>query len=170
MIVTQAVETKRAQRRELKFNAIDDLIAELDRIQNAHDDRALNTTGNWSPGQNLQHCARVWVCGIEGFPPAMKPPFFVKWIASALFKKRAMSGQTAPAGIKLPRQASPILPDAEVPFEQGMREFRDQIARIERGERFTAYSPIFGEMTHEQWLNLQLGHCQLHLGFLQPGD
>lgn len=163
------VNTKQAQRRDLKFNSIDDLSAELDRIQHAHDAGTLSTTGNWSPGQNLQHLAIVWKAGIDGFPPEMKPPFFIKWPARWLFKKRATAGETAPAGIKLPKQASKIIPVAQVAFDQGMHQLREQIARTTGGERFAAHSPIFGDMTHEQWTNLQLGHCQLHLGFLQPG-
>ncbi len=164
------INTRKADRRELKFGSLADLSAELDRLQQAHDAGTLTTTGNWSPGQNLQHCAKVWGCGIDGFPSEMKPPVVLKWIASALFKKRAMSGKTAPAGFRLPKQAAAFLPDDHgVSFEQGMREFRTQIARVERGEKFTAVSPIFGAMTHDQWLNLQMGHCQLHLGFLKPG-
>ncbi len=164
------INTKKADRRELKFGSLADLSAELDRIQHAHDAGTLSTTGNWSPGQNLQHCARLWRFAIDGFPPEANPPAPVRWVATLLFKKRAVSGAVPPAGLRLPEK-TPFLPDrGEVPFEQGMREFRDQIARTLHGEQFTAVSPIFGAMTHDQWLNLQMGHCQLHLGFLQVGD
>lgn len=167
---TTAVSTKHADRRELRFNSVDDLVAELDRIQAAHDAGTLTSTGNWSPGQNLQHCARVWRCGLEGFPPEMKPPAIFKFFAKLMYKKRATAGQTAPAGIRLPKVADPIMPDPQgVSFDTGMREFRAEIARTQRGERFTAVSPIFGAMTHDEWTRLQLGHCQLHLGFLKPG-
>lgn len=162
------INTKKAHRRHLTFRSIDDLAAELDRIQRAHDAGALSTTGNWTPGQNLQHCARLWRFAIDGFPPEASPPAPVRWVATLLFKKRATSGATPPAGIKLPAKV-PFLPDMESPasFEQGMGELREQISRIENGERFTARSTVFGAMTHEQWLNLQLAHCTLHLGFLQ---
>lgn len=162
------IDTKKAHRRELQFDTIADLAAELDRIGRAHDAGTLTTTGNWTPGQNLQHCARVWSFAIDGFPSTMKPPFFIRWIAQSLFKRSAVSGRTAPAGLRLPKEAGPMLPEAQVAFEQGMREFRDQIARTQRGEQFTKPSPIFGELTHDQWQRLQLGHCQLHLGYLQP--
>ena len=52
-----------------------------------------------------------------------------------------------------------------------MRDLRETIARVkEKGEEFSHPSPIFGEFTHEEWTRLQLGHCQLHLGFMHPGE
>ncbi|MCP4512885.1 MAG: DUF1569 domain-containing protein [Fuerstiella sp.] len=29
-------------------------------------------------------------------------------------------------------------------------------------------SPFFGKLTRQQWLQLHLGHCSHHLGFLVP--
>lgn len=46
---------------------------------------------------------------------------------------------------------------------------RRQIQRVQDGERFTQASPIFGKLSHEQWVNLHLKHAELHLGFLDPG-
>ena len=36
-------------------------------------------------------------------------------------------------------------------------------------ERFTHDSPIFGKLTHEQWITLNAGHATLHLSFLDLG-
>lgn len=163
-----AVNTKKAPRRTLKFASLHDLEHELGALQAAQAAGTIRSTGNWTPAQNLQHCARVWKAGLDGFPADMKPPAWLKWGAQLLFKKRAVTGATAPAGIKLPPQARPFMPDDAVTFDEAMAQFQAEIGRTKSGERFTAISPIFGTMTHDQWQRLQLGHCQLHLGFIHP--
>ncbi len=163
------VNTKQSERRELKYNSIADIERDLDVLQAANTAGTIATTGNWSAGQNLEHCAKVWRAGIDGFPPEMKPPMILKMMCKVFFKKKAISGATPPAGIKLPKEAKPFLPDDDVTFEQGMADFRTQIERTKSGEKFTAVSPLFGVFTHDEWQQVQLGHTQLHLGFVQVG-
>jgi hypothetical protein len=51
-------------------------------------------------------------------------------------------------------------------FDAGMSQLRAQITRTRAGEPFDKPSTLFGHLTHDQWLRIQLGHCQLHLSFL----
>jgi uncharacterized small protein (DUF1192 family) len=164
------VNTKKAERRELAFKCTGCLKKELDRIEAAHRAGTLTTTGNWTPAQGFEHCARTWSAALDGFPPTFKPPAAVKLAAKLLFKKKAVSGQTAPAGIKPPKAVTDALevgPEAD--FDETLAHLRAQIARTDAGEKFAHPSPLFGELTHDQWLKLQLGHCQSHLGFMHPG-
>lgn len=160
------VNTKQAPRRALAFQSMAELSAELDRIEAAHRAGTLRTTGNWSPGQILQHVGKFMRFPIDGFPPG-KPPWLVRVLVQMFFKKKAIQGAPPPPGIKLPAGAAYLLPDDSVSFEAGMSLLREQMARIARGERFTHPSPLFGDLTHEEWTKLQLGHCALHLGFLK---
>ncbi len=160
------VNTKQAPRRLLKFASMAELSAELDRIEAAHRAGTLRTTGNWSPGQILQHVGKFMRFPIDGFPPG-KPPWLVRAIVQIVFKKKAIQGAPPPPGIKLPAGAAYLLPDDSVSFDAGMAFLREQIARIGRGERFAHASPLFGKLTHEQWTKMQLGHCAMHLGFIE---
>lgn len=163
-----SVNTRKAPRRALRFAGLDDLIAELDRIQQAHDAGSLRTTGNWTAGQILGHLAAFWQAAIDGFPPEMAPPWAVRVAARLLFRRKAISGATTPAGFKPPRAARAHMEfGPETTFEAGMSSLRAQIERTRRGERFAKPSPLLGELTHDEWLRLQLGHCQLHLGFVE---
>ena len=166
--VTQApVNTRKAARRELKLTTLDDLTAELDRIQEACDTGTLRTTGNWTAGQVLAHLATFWKCALDGFPPDMKPPVVVIILCRVLFKRKAASGAAPPPGFKSPPNVRKHLehtPDTS--FEEGMLQLRAQIERTRRGEPFDKPSPLFGIFTHDEWQRLQLGHCQLHLSFL----
>lgn len=162
------INTRQAPRRTLRFRSLDDLEAELDRIEQAHAAGALRATGNWTPGQILQHLAIFWAAGIDGFPAEMKPPALLVVAAKLLLKRRATSGVTTPAGFRLPRKARPHLEPPQTSFEDGMAALRAQIARTRAGESFSHPSPLFGKLTHDEWQRLQFGHCQLHLGFLHP--
>jgi len=158
------VDTKTADRRDLRLSTLDDLRAELDRVQTAHDTASLRHTGNWTPGQILQHLAIFMECALDGFPG--RAPFFVRWIAIPLFKKKAVSGVPMPPGFKLPKQASFMLPGDATTFEQGMDRLRSVLARLDADEKFTQPSPLLGRLSHEQWVRIQLGHASMHLGFL----
>ncbi len=67
------VNTKTAERRDVSFRTLEDLVADLDRVEAAHRAGTLTHTGNWTPGQVIQHCAIFMRCAMDGFPPG-KPP------------------------------------------------------------------------------------------------
>ncbi len=162
-------ERKQAQRRTLRYSTLEDLSRDLDSIEAGHRAGTLDTTGNWTPGENLHHCSRFWGYAIDGFPDEMRPPWLVKKMAQVLFKSKAVQGHPAPPGFSLPVKVQPLLgPREGISFEEGMAAMRAQVARTKSGERFDKPSPLFGEMTHDEWLNLQLGHCSMHLSFLHP--
>lgn len=162
------VSTRRASRRKLHFHCLNCIAAELGRIEAAHASGTLTTTGNWTPGENIDHCAKLFEFALDGFPS--RAPWFVRAVASLFLRRRATSGRTAPAGFRLPKDAAYMLPTPGIPFEQSMARLRGSLARITAGERMSRPNPIFGPMSHEEWVRMQCGHCQLHLGFLHyPG-
>jgi hypothetical protein len=161
------VNTKTAERRALAFGDVEALWAELDRIEAAQGAGVLRTTGNWTAAQGLEHCARLWRAAYDGFPEDARPPAVLKAVAKMFFKAKAVRGETAPAGMKPPaaiRRAFEVGP--EIAFDEAMGNMRAQVGRTRAGERFSRESPLFGRLSHDEWLGLQLGHCQLHLGFL----
>ena len=162
------IRTRHASRRSLHFHCLNCVAAELDRIEAAHAAGTLTTTGNWTPGENIDHCTKLFEFALDGFPSSA--PWFVRAVASMFLRRRATSGRTAPAGFKLPKDAAYMLPMPGIPFEQSMARMRRCLARIAAGERMTRPNPLLGPMTHDEWVRMQCGHCQLHLGFLHyPG-
>lgn len=159
------VDTKMVERRDVAFRCFGSIREDLDRIQSAQDAGTLRTTGNWSAGQVLWHCGKFMQCALDGFPNTAPAP--VRWMASLMFKKKAVKeGEPFPAGFKLPKQASFLIPDASTTYEEGMRYLREQVSRVEGGEKFTAMSPLLGTLTHDEWEILQRKHCMLHLSFV----
>ena len=160
------INTKTAPHRELSFNCINCLKGELDTLQTAHDAGKLTNTGNWSPGQILQHVAKFFGFAMDGFEA--RAPWLVRTILTLLFKKKALGPDPMPRGLKLPAKAKSLLPDESPSFEDGMSHLRAMIHRIENGNKLTHPSPIFGTLAHEQWMTIQLKHAAMHLGFLNP--
>ena len=163
------IDTKNAPRRQLDFRTLADISAELDRLEAAHREHGLKQTGNWTPGQNLDHLARFMQRTFDGFESLAPAPFRAV-MRLVFFKAFTAPGKPIPAGYKLPKQAAPLLPPPEVSTEQGLSNLRAQIARAARGERMTQKSPLIGPLTHEQWETVHAKHAALHLGFIAPAS
>lgn len=159
------IDTKKAARRELSFHCTGCLKEELARIEAAEAAGTLACTGNWTPGEILDHVALTWEFAFDGWPAEAKPPFWMR-LFGRLLKKRVTSGATTPAGIRLPKEASFLMPTPGAPFGPALARLRAVLDRIDRGEQATATSPMFGPMTHDESTRLNLGHAQLHLGFV----
>ena len=163
--MTTSINTKKAPRRELAFHCNGCVNADLASIEAAHIAGTLAHTGNWSEGEILDHVAKMWEMAFDGFPPESTPNFAIKIIAR-LMKGRMTSGKTLPAGFQLPANARFMLPTTGTSFDEGMQRMRAVLGRLDRGEQMTATSPVFGKMSHDEWMRLHLGHAQLHFGFL----
>lgn len=150
------VNTKQADRRTLQFTTLDDLTAELDRLEAS--ESTLRTTGNWSPGQILSHLAE-WIDGyLDNI--TVKIPLPLKLIGP-LFKKRFMTRGYAP-GLPVPGGMLP----PECTFEDGLRRLRTALLRIDAGESLGGPNPFFGTLTHDEAVEIHLRHCEHHLGYL----
>ena len=163
------VNTKTAARRHLFFKCMGCLRGELDRIEAAHRAGTLTTTGNWTPGQNLDHCAVPLEEGLDG--STKKVPFVVRMFAK-LIKPMLLKAKpdAMRPGFNVGKSNPELMPSPGVTFEQGMARIRKTLARIEAGERMTKPSPWLGAMTHEEWVRLNLNHTAMHFGFLTyPG-
>lgn len=163
-----AVNTKESPHRELRFATIDELKAEIDRVESAVEVDAAQANGNWSVGQICQHVGKFVMFSIDGFDG--KAPWIVRVVAQLLFKKQALGPKPMPRGIQLPKQAASMLPEPEIAAGDGIAFLRAQLARIDAGERMTQPSPIFGSMTHDQWMHVHLKHAAGHLGFVSYGS
>jgi hypothetical protein len=69
-------------------------------------------------------------------------------------------------GFRNPPEAAVLKPDASLTLDVATAYFRQQNARIRRGERMTQECSIDGPYSHEQWVYIHLRHAELHLSFL----
>lgn len=155
------------------YNSIDELKAELDRIEASHQAGTLKVTGNWSAGKIFDHCSKPMKLAFDGFfdeqGKPIKFPFYIRFFGVFLLKPMLGRSHMKP-GIKLPAAASSMLPADDCTFEQGIEALREQLARMDHGETMTAKSPLLGKMTHKQWVLMHIDHCRMHFGFIDCGE
>jgi len=154
---------KVAGQRMLRFESIDQAMAEAERLAEAEQAGRLRRLGNWTLGQTLGHLA-AWVeYAYTGAP--IKAPFFVRWFLR-LQKRKILYGPMR-AGAKIPGVGGGTLATEILPLEEGRGRYRRAMERL-KIEVPTAPSPVFGRLTHEEFIALTLRHSELHLGFQIP--
>jgi len=159
-----AINTKKAPRRDLRFQSIDEAIAEIDRIVAAETSGALRATGNWTAGQVFNHLATWLNFGWDGFPSSVNPPWFVRAVLR-LMRRRYIHKPTG-AGVRIPGLPGGTLGIEPVTTQEGARRLKAALIRLRNGEPARHHSPAFGPMTEEDRVQFQLRHCELHMGFL----
>jgi uncharacterized protein DUF1569 len=164
-IMAQRVDTaKVADRRTLRFNTIDDLLQEMNRIEAAERSGKLKALGNWTAGQNFGHLAGWIDFGWNGYP--MKPPpWFIRFLIKMRLKSYMRKGM--PAGVKIPGIKGGTLAIDPLSTAEGAARLRKSLDRLKRGEPPKFNSPAFGNMSESDRVQLNLRHAELHLGFLK---
>ncbi|MFL5245711.1 MAG: DUF1569 domain-containing protein [Gemmataceae bacterium] len=156
-----SVDTRKvADRRELHFNTVEDILADLDDISR----KKVRALGNWTPGQVYRHLATTMNSSIDGFGFTAPWPF--RMIGKLIMKKRLMNKPMSP-GFKLPANAAKVLEPAPTGDDEGLATLRSALHRLQT-ESKRARSPFLGELTREEWNRMHCRHAELHLSFLTP--
>ena len=149
--------------RNLRLESIEAALAEIDRLVAADREGRLIRHGNWPLGQTLAHLA-TWVeFALDGYPQEVTPPFPIRLIAR-LLRNRILTKGMAP-GMRLRNVPGGTLGLESVDTTEGVRRLRTALERL-RTTAPTIPNPVFGPLTHKQWIQLNLRHAELHLGFL----
>ena len=119
---------KVAGRRTLRFESIDQMMAEVDRVVEAERAGRFTRLGNWTLDQTLGHLA-VWAEYSYTNAP-IKAPFFIKWILR-LRKQKFLYGPMR-AGIRIPGVKGGTLATEPMGLDQGLGRLRHVMDRLER--------------------------------------
>jgi len=154
-----------ATRQELRFGNLQEVLDDLDRlVQNGW-----VTTKNWDLSQTCEHLADWMTFPIDGFP---KSPFVVAMIVSLVRVTRGRS--ILQKLIREQRMAynQPTIPktvhQAKSDFKPSVERLRNTIHRLTDYQGRIQPSPLFGPLTHDELVGLQLAHCAHHLSLLMP--
>ena len=149
-----------AEHRELRFESIDDAMAEAERLSACE----TRTTGNFSLGQIYEHLARTLevVLGERKMPPVAFPMRMMARLMRPMVLKKASTG------FKLPAAAQGVLwPTEDVSDEAGLAHLRETFGRFKSADSLPKHV-FFGNMTRSQHDKLQCRHFETHLGFVHP--
>ncbi len=160
------IDTKRVKgRRTLKFATAQEAITEIERLIAAERAGKLEKLGNWSLGTALNHMAEFIDYAYDGFPPDLNPPAVIKFILK--FMKGTFLKRPLPAGYRIPDQADGTKATQPVELDIGAARCLKSWKRLASTVPKLTH-PIFGPLTHEEWIAGHLRHAELHLSFYIP--
>jgi hypothetical protein len=153
------------QRRPLVFNDLDEVVRDAEALLAGGYEKA----GNWDLAQLAGHLAEWLRFPVEGFPKAPAPIRAVFWVIRRLFGRKKLltylETKSFPAG-------KPTFPETVPPTGGDPREAVEKLRRsVERLKGHTGPivpSPLFGDMTRDEAVRMQLVHAAHHLSFLVP--
>lgn len=157
-------DTKTAGWRELRFQSLVELRAEVERLLVADRQGTLKVSGNWTAGQNLGHLASWIEWGFDGYPPSVKTP---PWILRVVLKlmKHSMLNKPMRRGVRLPGVQGGTYGTEPCETQAGGARLLNALDRLKTtAPRYPSLA--LGQLSHEEAIQLHLRHCELHLGFL----
>jgi len=161
------INTLQVERRTLHLRSIDELLAELDRIEQAEKAGTLRAVGNWTPGQILGHVAAWIEYGWSGYP-IKSPPWPISWLLRRTLKRTLREGLKS--GVKIPGVAGGTTGTEPLETDVALQRLRTALQRLQAAEPVQYESPAFGPMSQADRVTLQLRHAELHLSYLVLGD
>ncbi len=128
-----------------------------------------SSSGNWNLSQVCGHL-NDWIgYAVDGYPVPAAPIRLLLWSMKVTIGRKQLE-QILESGFrdKLPTMPATVYaPDADTD-EQAVERFAESIHRFQAHQSEYAASPIYGTLTRDQALRLQLQHCAHHLSFLTP--
>lgn len=148
--------------RPLALRTLNDVVAEAERLAQAEAAGTLKAHGNWSLGQTLGHLAAWMEYPYDGYPEGVRAPWFVR-IMARLLKRRLLSQPLKP-GYRIPGSPHGTYGTEPMLTAAGLERLRLAAERMASTPP-PGPNPIFGPMSHQEWIHLNTNHANLHLGF-----
>ena len=149
-------------RRHPRFNDVDEAIRDAQALAQAERQGTLRAVGNWELGQAVGHVAYWARAPFEGYPPMRRPPWLLR-VITALLKRRLLT-HGFPAGVRIPGTPEGTFGLDRMPTDQALEELRAAFARL-ASQPPPGENPVFGPLSHDEWIKLNLRHAELHFGF-----
>ncbi len=147
-------------KRSLDFQTIEEVIDEINRLR--HD--KYQQLGKWNLAQICEHLSGTIKVGLDGGFPQL--PRLIQKIVTEPFVRRIIRTRRMASGMPTVKALKPA-PIIEADQPAAIDEC---IAQFERANQATDPFPPhpFGNLSAEQWKQLQCVHAAHHLGFLIP--
>jgi len=157
------VNVKQAPRREMRFDTLDDVLADAEAVTAGPH----HSTGNHSAAEILWHVAYFIDKPVTGF--GFTAPLPVRLLGKTL-KTLGFANKPIKPGLNPPANIERrFWPGPEVTLDQARAYLRLAVEAAREPDRMTHPSPVFGKLTDAQWRTLNRRHAELHLSFIHPG-
>lgn len=160
------IDTKQVKdRRRLRFERFEEALDDARRLAESEQCGTLRATGNWSLGQALHHEAYWANAPFDGYPAMKRPPWFLRPLFS--LSKDSFLDKALPAGMRIPGSDMGTYGVEPMQSTQALADLQAAFARLAAQVPMRP-NPIFGKMSHEEWIKLHLRHAELHQSFFHP--
>jgi len=156
---------KAVERRALRFASLDDALGDMDKLVAAESAGKLRHTGSWELGQTLGHVATWAEIPFKGYPPEVRAPLPVRVILKLMKGTILNKGMTT--GVKIGKVPGGTLGIEKIPTRDGADRLRAAFNRL-KSDCPNVVNPVFGVLTHDEWIKLNLRHAELHFSFQHP--
>jgi hypothetical protein len=153
---------KVSDRRQLRFESLDEAGRDAEALAEAERQGTLRATGNWTLGQSIGHVAFWARAPFDGYPVMPQMPWLLRKLLP-LFKNGFLN-KRLPAGARIWGVPEGTFGVERLATDEALAQLRTAFDRL-AGESPSVLNPIFGELTHEEWIKLNLRHAELHLSF-----
>lgn len=159
---------KRMERRNLRFGSLDEVLADATHLSETE----LQAVGKWNFAQICEHLADWMRFPVDGFPRKAFPIRAILWMMKVTIGKSTIKKILATESMKA---GTPTMPDTVKPADvssnaAALEQLAQAIENFKNHSGEFHPSPIFGALSREDALKLQLIHCAHHLSFLVPVD
>lgn len=153
--------------RQLNFATLNEAVAEAEHLLAV----GYEPAGKWNLAQCCGHCSQWLAFVMDGFPRPNPVMGTVMWMMKKTIAKKQLKS-ILEDGFKpgLPTIPATVpTPDAQADIE-AVAELKTTIERFQQYDGPCHGSPLFGELSKEQWMLLHRRHLEHHLGFLVPKE
>jgi len=151
-------------RRTLSFDTLDAAVRDAETLLAKGYDKA----GSWDLGQVAGHLANWMTYPVDGFPKAPLPVAMMLGLIRRTLGRKMFESYLAkgmPAGKPTMTQS---VPEPGGDPAAAVARLKAAAGRFRTHTGDIVPSPLFGKLTKDEALKLQLAHCAHHLSFLVP--
>lgn len=151
---------------KLCFGSLDQVSERLDLLLK----EGYTKKGQWNLAQICEHLSDWFSYMLEGYPRFRFPMSWIAWsvrvtVGKSMLRKTLKRGQMKRSGATLPETVHEA---AGLCDTQSVARLKEKMQQFSRHQDPYCVSPLFGELSAEDGLALQLIHCAHHLSFLIP--
>lgn len=150
-----------AGRRELKFDRLDEVMPDVERLLAGHE-----TVGSWSLGQICRHLALALVLTTRSGSRPGGGPRVADAPELRETRRRFFESGRFPEGVPVP--SAKLDPPADLDAHAEAETLRKALARFASAPGPFGDHPMLGPLSAEEWARFHGLHCAHHLSFALP--
>ncbi len=161
------IDTRKvADRRKVRFETVADALRDAETLAAVDRAGTLRALGNWTLGQALGHVAFFASAPFDGYPDMPRMPWLLRKFVP-LFKGWFLK-KGLPVGTRIPGTKDGTFGTEILPTDRALAEYGRAFERL-GAQCPTTLNPLFGRMSHEEWIKFNLRHAELHQSFFLLG-